>query len=267
MSQFPWHVLLQVQIACSIIMLVLYLFQYAKRNANIVDVGWAFLMGTAAAWYIVSAPELTFRVIIVGLLAAFWAYRLGIFLYRYRLAPKNVEEDGRYQNMRKAMSGYEQLGFFIFFQFQSFLVPFLSIPYFVAIFNSRSNFAWYDLIGIAIWLTAIIGETIADNQLEAWKAKKSNKGKTCRKGLWKYSRHPNYFFEWIHWFAYIPFAVGSSVWYVTLLGPVVMYIFLRYFSGIPWTEMRALQSRGEDYKQYQKTTSIFFPWFPKESHS
>ena len=102
-------------------------------------------------------------------------------------------------------------------------------------------------------------------QLAAFRAQPSNRGRTCRSGLWRYSRHPNYFFEWLHWFAYVALAVGSPVSWLAWSGPVVMYLFLRYISGIPFTEANALRSRGDDYREYQRTTPMLFPWFPRKS--
>ncbi len=87
------------------------------------------------------------------------------------------------------------------------------------------------------------------------------------RGLWRYSRHPNYFFEWLHWFTYVLLAVGSPLWWLAWSGPLVMYLFLRYLSGVPFTEKQALRSRGEDYRDYQRSTPMFFPWFPRTSPS
>src|SRR5262249_38496991 len=91
-----------------------------------------------------------------------------------------------------------------------------------------------------------------------------NAGRTCRAGLWRYSRHPNYFFEWTHWFAYPLLAVGAGgVFWLSAIGPVIMLLMLYRVSGIPFTEAQALRSRGDDYRDYQRTTSAFVPWFPK----
>ncbi len=91
----------------------------------------------------------------------------------------------------------------------------------------------------------------------------ANRGRTCRRGLWRYSRHPNYFFEWLHWWAYALIAWGAAFVWVTVAAPFVMLVFVLFISGIPPTEARALASRGEDYRRYQRETSAFFPWFPK----
>ena len=121
-----------------------------------------------------------------------------------------------------------------------------------------------DHIGLATWLASVGGEALADRQLARFRADPRHRGKTCRAGLWRYSRHPNYFFEWLHWFAYVLLAVGSPIAWLAWSGPVVMYVFLRWISGIPWTEQQALRSRGEDYARYQRSTPMLIPWFPKE---
>ncbi|MDE2345901.1 MAG: DUF1295 domain-containing protein, partial [Gammaproteobacteria bacterium] len=109
------------------------------------------------------------------------------------------------------------------------------------------------------------GESIADLQLARFRANPANRGRTCRHGLWRYSRHPNYFFEWLHWFAYVCLAIGSPIAWLAWSGPVVMYVFLRWISGIPYTEAQALRSRGDDYRAYQQSTPMLLPWFPKHS--
>ena len=127
--------------------------------------------------------------------------------------------------------------------------------------STSVGWRWTDLAGALLAVGALVGEGIADRQLAAWRHDPANRGVTCRAGLWRYSRHPNYFFEWVHWWAYV--LIGAGVWW-TLLGPALMLVFLFRLTGIPYTEQQALKSRGEDYKRYQQTTSVFFPWFPKQ---
>jgi len=102
-------------------------------------------------------------------------------------------------------------------------------------------------------------------QFNAWGAYSyaSNKGKVCDTGLWRWSRHPNYFFEWLHWFAYVLIGIGSPYWWVTVAGVLVMYVFLTKVTGIPWTEQQSLRSRGDAYRRYQQSTSEFFPLPPR----
>ena len=116
-----------------------------------------------------------------------------------------------------------------------------------------------------VWLISVFGEYVADRQLATFRADPNNKGKTCRAGLWAYSRHPNYFFEWLHWFTYVLLAINSEYFWYSLVGPVVMLAFLYRVSGIPWTEAQALRSRGDDYRRYQEEVSAFVPWFPHKS--
>ena len=83
--------------------------------------------------------------------------------------------------------------------------------------------------------------------------------------MWRYSRHPNYFFEWTHWFAYAVLAIGAPHAWAALIGPALMLTSLLWVSGIPFVEAQSLRSRGEDYREYQRTTSMLLPWWPKGS--
>jgi steroid 5-alpha reductase family enzyme len=142
-----------------------------------------------------------------------------------------------------------------------------SVPFLVVAYNSSPGLTFFDVLGILVWIVAVGGEALADRQLAKFRANPANRGKTCRAGLWKYSRHPNYFFEFTHWFAYILLGAGSSYYWVTFFGPAIMLLFLYKVTGIPYTEKQALLSRGEDYREYQRTTSAFIPWFPKKGKS
>jgi steroid 5-alpha reductase family enzyme len=138
-----------------------------------------------------------------------------------------------------------------------------SIPFLVAMtLRSQGLGAWV-AAGVLVWVVAVTGEALADRQLAAFRADQTNRGRTCRVGLWRLSRHPNYFFEWLHWWSYVLLGVGSPWWALTLVGPALMLYFLLRVTGIPATEAQALASRGEDYREYQRTTSAFVPWFPR----
>jgi steroid 5-alpha reductase family enzyme len=131
------------------------------------------------------------------------------------------------------------------------------------VINRAPGLAAIEITAIALWTVALIGEAIADAQLERFKAQPSNRGRTCRIGLWRYSRHPNYFFEWLIWVAYALFALASPYGWIAIACPLVMLYLLFRVTGIPATEAQALRTRGEDYRQYQAATSAFVPWFPK----
>jgi steroid 5-alpha reductase family enzyme len=112
-------------------------------------------------------------------------------------------------------------------------------------------------------MIAVGGEALADFQLHRFKADPANRGKTCRAGLWNYSRHPNYFFEWLVWCAYALYACASPGGWAGLACPLLMFYFLFRVTGIPLTEAQAVKTKGEDYLDYQRTTSVFVPWFHK----
>ena len=139
------------------------------------------------------------------------------------------------------------------------------LPIAVAHGEGRAEFAadgdhsGLDAAGLAVFAVSMVGESIADRQLARFRADAANRGQVCEAGLWRYSRHPNYFFEWLHWWAYVLFGYGSPSWWVTLAGVVLMYLFLTRVTGIPHTERQALASRGDAYRRYQQQTSAFFP--------
>jgi steroid 5-alpha reductase family enzyme len=121
-----------------------------------------------------------------------------------------------------------------------------------------------DALGVLLGLGSILGEVISDRQLQRFRRDPANHGHTCRRGLWRYSRHPNYFFECLHWFAYILLAIGSPHLLFAVPGPALMVLFILFVTGVPHTEKQALSHRP-DYAEYQRTTSMIIPWFPKRT--
>jgi steroid 5-alpha reductase family enzyme len=196
-------------------------------------------------------------------MAGLWGARLGLHLFRRVI---REPEDGRYRQLRSDWGAAAQRKLFGFFQLQAAWAVMFAAPMLAACSNARP-FSWVDLAGIGLFIVSIGGETAADQQLARFRANPANRGLVCRDGLWRYSRHPNYFFEWLHWWAYVPLGAGSSLWWVPGLGVVVMLLFLTRVTGIPPTEAQALRSRGDAYRDYQRTTSAFFPWPPSDRPS
>ena len=253
-----WSQLGCLWLLAAVMMTFGWLWQRPRSNAGIVDVLWASGVGGSAVLFALLGDGATWPRVLLALLGGAWGARLAVYLWgRVRGEP----EDGRYRNLREHWQG-NQFYFFVFFQFQAFLIVLFSLP-FLAVARSVRGFSPWLLLAVLIWLISVIGESIADRQLARFRGKPENRGRTCRDGLWRYSRHPNYFFEWMHWFAYVVLAVGSPIAWLAWAGPLVMYIFLRWISGIPYTESHALRSRGDDYRDYQRRTSMLFPWFPK----
>lgn len=261
----PWIFLLWTWGGAAASMLGVWLYCQAKRNAGYVDVAWAFAIGVTALVAGVALGGEPARRWGVALLAAVWSFRLGTHLLK-RI--HGHDEDGRYQSMRDYFGDKAGLGFFVFFQMQAVFVLIFAGPI-VAAMSRTGPLDWRDALGLTIWIVALAGEAIADRQLAAFKQDPNADGPVCKRGLWRYSRHPNYFFEWVHWFAYL--AIGASlspaIGWLALAGPAVMLLFLLFVTGVPYTEKRAIASKGDAYRQYQRETSAFIPWFPKQSEA
>jgi steroid 5-alpha reductase family enzyme len=256
----PWISLACLWALAALMMTLGWLWQRRHSNAGIVDVLWAGGVGGGSVFFALYGDGAVWPRIILALLGGAWGIRLAAHLWT---RVSGEPEDGRYQNLRAHWNG-NQLYFFLFFQFQALLIALFSLP-FLAVARNPARFGPWMLAAIAIWLISVIGESIADRQLARFRADPAHHGRACRDGLWRYSRHPNYFFEWIHWFAYVCLALGSPIAWLGWSGPLVMYVFLRWISGIPYTETQALRSRGDDYRAYQRSTSMLIPWFPKRS--
>jgi len=231
--------------------------QLKTRNATSVDVAWSAGLGFLALVYPWFVDGDITRRFLVGALGAIWALRLAWFLLTDRVL-RATEEDGRYKAIRSHFGPKADFFLFFFYQGQAAVAVLFSLPMLAAMSGGRLDL-WAGL-GVGVWAVAVLGETIADKQLAAFRANPANKGQVCQVGLWRYSRHPNYFFEWVHWWAYVLIAQGAVL---TWIGPVGMLVFLFRLTGIRYTEMQALKSRGDLYREYQRTTSVFFPWFPR----
>jgi steroid 5-alpha reductase family enzyme len=252
------HILLLGWMVLAVIMALLWLVQFKTKNAGIVDVAWAFGTGILGVWFALAGHEGdATRGLVVALLVGIWGARLG-----FHLASRVMREseDGRYRHLRTALGRWTQPVMFLFFQIQALWGLMFAMPMWAAVQSPHPTLAWNDWLGIAIWIVAFSGELIADRQLDGFRSDPRNRGKVCQVGLWRYSRHPNYFFEWLHWWAYVLIGLGSPWWWITIAGVIVMYVFLTRITGIPYTEEQAIRSRGDAYRRYQETTNVFFPF-------
>lgn len=238
-------------------------FVAARRAGKVgyVDVAWAALMGLSALLVAALANGTLLSRLLVAALGGGWALRLCLHLWR-RVARE--PEDGRYLALRER---WRESGaaFFAFFQAQALVVALFALPFAVVATRAADPAPVAILAAGLTWLVAVFGEALADRQLARFRADPGNRGRTCRLGLWAWSRHPNYFFEWLQWFAYPLLAFGHPQWWLALSGPVLMLLFLYRLSGIPWTEAQSLRSRGEDYRRYQAEVSPFLPLPPKRA--
>lgn len=151
---------------------------------------------------------------------------------------------------------------FRFYQMQAAGAFLFALPL-LAVGLAITPWGWLDWAAVGIWTVSILGEAISDFQLYRFRQQPQNKGEVCRVGLWKYSRHPNYFFEWLHWWTYVLLALAAPFGWLTILAPIAMWFFLNRVTGIPHAEIQAVKSRGDKYRTYQQTTNAFFPWLPQ----
>jgi steroid 5-alpha reductase family enzyme len=193
-----------------------------------------------------------------------WSSRLGYHLAR-RIAKHHPAEDTRYQKLRDVWQGRENRSFFWFFQAQALSVFLLALPFYFIAADADPTFHFLSMIGFFVCLSGLIGETIADRQISAFKASDPDPKSVCKTGLWKYSRHPNYFFESVIWIGIFLFAAASPWGWTTIYAPVIITYLLLKVTGIPPTEASAIARKGDAYREYQRTTSPFIPLPPKSS--
>jgi steroid 5-alpha reductase family enzyme len=174
-------------------------------------------------------------------------------------------EDSRYRELRRRWRrrGREQRTFAIFYQAQALLAAILSVPALLAAFNRDSSLARAQWVGIVLWSGAFALEATADRQLAAFRA--SDEGGVMDEGLWRYSRHPNYFFQTLTWVAYALIAVTAPWGWLAFAAPALILYLVLFVTGVPPAEESSLRSRGDDYRRYQARTSVFVPWPPRRS--
>jgi len=243
--------------ALVLVMGAAWVLQLRTRVAGIVDLLWTLGLGALALWYACQLQGWPPRRIAVALGVLAWSLRLGAHLWR-RLALEG--EDGRYRDLRRRLGDRADLWFLLFFQAQALLAVALSAVFLVPMDARMEGWRWNDAAALAVWALALAGETVADRQLAAWRRDPARRGRTCRAGLWRLSRHPNYFFEWLHWLSYPLLSLGLPWGWATWLAPLAMLGLVLRVTGIPPSEARALETRGDDYRDYQRTTRAFVPW-------
>lgn len=240
-----------------------WLYACKKNDVTIVDILWAGGLSSVALFYGVNAYlKNGFSTgFVAALLMSVWYARLAYHL----ISRSDGKEDTRYQYLRQHWGGKANRNHFFFFQVQASWVILFSMPVWVLVTFSVpvEQALWQVIVAVLIWGGSLMGVTVSDHQLKQFKANPANKGKVCDVGLWRYSRHPNYFFEWLHWFTYPILGMWAPYGCALWAFPALMFAFLFFITGIPFTEQQSIRSKGEAYKRYQQTTSMFIPWFKK----
>jgi steroid 5-alpha reductase family enzyme len=263
-----WVLSAAVLILMTAVMLCAWGYGLARRNGGWTDAFWVFGSGVALAGAVLfplhpHLPPQPRQWLVAGLVAL-WAARLGWYI-AVRVAG-HAQEDSRYAKFRADWGkDYPRNMLFVTLP-QAPATALLGLSVLIAA-RTPGALGPRDLLGVAILLIAIGGEALADNQMKRFKADPAHKGKVADTGLWGWSRHPNYFFEWLGWLAYpaIGLNPGQPMTWLSFVGAAVMFLLLTRISGIPPLEETQLASKGEAYRAYQRRVSAFFPLPPKQS--
>jgi steroid 5-alpha reductase family enzyme len=215
-----------------------------RRNVTVVDTLWSLLFMIAAFTYAATLPEPGTRATLIKVLVSVWALRLAIYLH---LRSWGEEEDSRYQAIRRRNEpGFTLKSLYLVFGFQALLASIISLPL---------------LAGIALWTVGVFFESVGDWQLARFKADPASAGKVLDRGLWRYTRHPNYFGDFCVWWGLYLIALSAGGWW-TIVGPAIMSVLLLRYSGVRLLE-RTIGKRRPEYADYVRRTNTFFPGPPK----
>lgn len=250
-------IILAVTAGLSLAMMLAWVVQSLTRNAGWVDVFWTFALGVAGVLYALVGGAGGARAWLVAALAAAWALRLGSHILR---RTREGHEDARYARLRVEWGERFQRRMFGFLQIQALVAAFLSLAMLLAARNP-APLGMGDVAGVAVFLIAIVGGGVADEQLLRFRREPAHRGQICTAGLWRWSRHPNYFFEFLGWCTWplLAIAAANPLGWLALAAPALMYWLLVHVSGIPPLEAAMLRSRGEAYRAYQARTRAFLP--------
>lgn len=250
-------------LSLAIVMSFFWLIAKKTNKAVVIDLAWTYSLGLIPLFYaLLGNFQWGMNTLICITLPLLWSLRLGYHIFQ-RIIKEG--EDARYQEMRDRWGGGIEIKMFYIYQFQALTVIVLSLPYLVLLNGNKHLSLIPTILGLIIAVIAILGESIADKQLRQFKQNNRKQKAVCSTGLWRFSRHPNYFFEWLYWFSFPVISIGLNYWYVSLIGPLVMFYFLTQLSGIPITERHSIKKRGQAYIDYKERTNSFFPWFPKRN--
>jgi steroid 5-alpha reductase family enzyme len=225
-----------------------------RRNVGLVDIFWSLFLLVAALWYLRGVASPTTRALLVVVLTALWALRLAGHL---ALRNWNAPEDHRYQAIRaRNQPGFEWKSLYLVFGLQAVLALMVAAPLYAGI-SAGQPLQLLDYAGATLVIAGIIVEGVADAQLAAFRADAGNRGRVMDHGLWRYSRHPNYFGEFCVWWGFFLVALATGSWW-TIISPLLMSLLLLRVSGVTLLE-KDIGARRPGYAEYVARTNAFFP--------
>ncbi len=241
-------------------MTLLWVISLALRNSSIVDIFWGAGFVLLNWFYFFMAPDgLPARKWLIGALVTIWGLRLSLYiLYRNWGKP----EDFRYRKWREEAPGkWWWQSFFKVFVLQGALLWLISAPLLAAQIGKTPRLTALDFIAIAVWAIGFFFEAVGDIQMARFKGNPANKGKVLNDGVWRYTRHPNYFGDATQWWSYYLLAASAGGWWA-ILSPIIMTTLLLRVSGVALLE-KTLKETKPEYRDYIERTSAFIPWFPR----
>jgi len=246
-------------LAMLLLAFVTWIVSVVRKDVSIVDSIWSLMFLAGATVYASNAAEYDLRTQLILALLLAWAVRLaGYLTWRNWGEP----EDRRYQAIRaKYQPQFALKSLFIIFVFQAVLAWIISMPLWPAL-TVASTFTWWDLAALLLWLGGMLFETVGDWQLARFKSNPANKGKVMDHGLWRYTRHPNYFGECLIWWGFFLFALSTGAWW-SVLSPLLMTWLLLKFSGVVMLE-QGISERRPAYRDYIARTNAFIPGKPRQ---
>jgi steroid 5-alpha reductase family enzyme len=246
---------------CTIAFVLLWWRQTRTRDATSVDAAWAIAIGVLALVAAAGGDGHWLQRLLAALLGGGWSARLAWHLLAHRVRGHRGE-DGRYRALREHWGHAAHGRWLLLYLAQAGTALVFALPFRLLAQHDAPALAAAQVAGLLVVVAAQLLEGLADRQLEAHRRDPAQRGRTCRAGLWRYSRHPNYFFEWLTWCGIALVAAPAAGW-LAAVQPALMLALVRFVSGVPFTELQALRSRGDDYRRYQAETNAFVPWWPR----
>lgn len=256
--------LIVIAIWLSLAMTGAWAIQRATGLSGWIDMIWSGAVGIGGMIAVLFSHGQSDRRVMIGCLIAAWALRLGSHIGS---RTRGATEDPRYAKFIEEWGDSAAWRLFVFLQIQALAAFVLVLAVYLAATNTAPFLRILDLIALFVAILALGGEAISDAQLARFRKTPQAKTEVCEVGFWRYSRHPNYFFEWLFWCAWPILGLTASMWStLSLLAPLLMYWLLVHVSGIPPLEEHMLRSRGEKFRSLQRRVNAFFPG-PRKSET
>jgi steroid 5-alpha reductase family enzyme len=246
-----------------ILMFLLWLLSVAIKDASIVDTFWGIGFTLIALACFLISQGYQGRKLLVLALTGTWGLRLALHIFTRN---RGKGEDFRYRRMRKHHGNrFAVVSLFTVFAFQGLLMWVISLPLQVAeISPLPARLTWLDYLGAAVWAIGFSFEAVGDWQLARFKSDPTNQGRVMDRGLWAYTRHPNYFGDALLWWGLFLIALATPAGIWTVISPLIMTTLLVKVSGVALLEKTLVKTKPE-YLEYKRRTNAFLPWIPKGS--